>query len=92
MANVARPIALKYFRTDTQSVENKLAQGFDPVTIADKEIELAFRQVLSQRRPNDGVLGEEFEDIASKSGLTWVLDPIDGTRGVYFWYAHLGYV
>lgn len=60
MANVARPIALKYFRTDTQSVENKLAQGFDPVTIADKEIELAFRQVLSQRRPNDGVLGEEF--------------------------------
>lgn len=81
MANLGRPIALKYFRSDAQSVENKLAQGFDPVTIADKEIELAFRQVLAQRRANDGVLGEEFEDIASKSGLTWVLDPIDGTRG-----------
>jgi len=81
MADAGRPIALKYFRTNAQSVENKLADGFDPVTIADKEIELAFRQVLAKRRPNDGVLGEEFADIASKSGLTWVLDPIDGTRG-----------
>jgi histidinol phosphatase-like enzyme (inositol monophosphatase family) len=81
MANAGRPIALKYFRTNAQSVENKLTDGFDPVTIADKEIELAFRKVLAQRRPNDGVLGEEFDDIASKSGLTWVLDPIDGTRG-----------
>jgi histidinol phosphatase-like enzyme (inositol monophosphatase family) len=81
MADAGRPIALKYFRTDAQSVENKLADGFDPVTIADKEIELAFRQVLAVRRPNDGVLGEEFDDITSKSGLTWVLDPIDGTRG-----------
>ena len=81
MADAGRPIALKYFRTNAQSIENKLEQGFDPVTIADKEIELAFRKVLAQRRPDDGVLGEEFEDIASKSGLTWVLDPIDGTRG-----------
>ena len=81
MADAGRPIALKYFRTDTQSVENKLADGFDPVTIADKEIELAFRHVLARRRPEDGVLGEEFDDITSKSGLTWVLDPIDGTRG-----------
>lgn len=81
MAEAGRPVALKYFRTDQQSVENKLAQGFDPVTIADKEIELAFRDVLEQMRPDDGILGEEFAAKDSKSGMTWVLDPIDGTRG-----------
>ncbi len=39
------------------------------------------RAVLAQRRPDDGILGEEFGDKAGTSGLTWVLDPIDGTRG-----------
>jgi histidinol phosphatase-like enzyme (inositol monophosphatase family) len=80
MADAGRPIALSYFRGTKQSVENKLVGGFDPVTVADKEIELAFRKILSEQRPLDGVLGEEFPDVASKSGLTWVLDPIDGTR------------
>lgn len=81
MADAGRPIALKYFRTDKQSIENKLDAGFDPVTIADKQVELAFRDVLSKRRPMDGILGEEFPAKDSQSGLTWVLDPIDGTRG-----------
>ena len=47
MADAARPIALSYFRTESQAIENKLINGFDPVTIADKEIELIFRKVLS---------------------------------------------
>lgn len=80
MADAGRPIALSYFRGAGQAVENKLRDGFDPVTKADKEIELAFREILAQRRPSDGILGEEFDDVPSKSGLTWVLDPIDGTR------------
>jgi histidinol phosphatase-like enzyme (inositol monophosphatase family) len=81
MADAGRPIALHYFRTDKQSIENKLDTGFDPVTIADKNIELAFRDVLASHRPDDGILGEEFAAKNSSSGMTWVLDPIDGTRG-----------
>jgi len=81
MADAGRPIALNYFRNNNQIVENKLANGFDPVTVADKEIELIFRKILSERRPQDGILGEEFPDGIGTSGLTWVLDPIDGTRG-----------
>ena len=30
--------------------------------------------------PNDGIIGEEFGKRKTKSGSTWILDPIDGTR------------
>lgn len=38
------------------------------------------RAVLAERRPGDGIFGEEFGQTESTTGLTWVLDPIDGTR------------
>ncbi|MCP5089173.1 MAG: inositol monophosphatase family protein [Rhodobacteraceae bacterium] len=81
LAETARPIALSYFRNSGQDLKNKLIDGFDPVTAADREIELAMRAVLAEHRPDDGVLGEEFDSVTGTSGLTWVLDPIDGTRG-----------
>ncbi len=70
-------------------VANKAASGFDPVTGADRDGELAIRAVLKAHRPEDGIEGEEFGPVASRSGRTWVLDPIDGTRafmlGVPVW-------
>lgn len=54
--------------------------GFDPVTAADRAAESAMREVLRRRRPADTVRGEELADTAGTSGLSWVLDPIDGTR------------
>ncbi len=39
------------------------------------------RAVLARYRPDDGIWGEEFGQQAGTSGRTWVLDPIDGTRG-----------
>jgi histidinol phosphatase-like enzyme (inositol monophosphatase family) len=39
------------------------------------------RAILARRRPEDAILGEEFGTTPGTSGLTWVLDPIDGTRG-----------
>ena len=79
MAEAARGVTLRYFRTD-MAVDNKEAVGFDPVTIADREAEQAMRAVLAKRRPDDASYGEEFGKTAGTSGLTWVLDPIDGTR------------
>ncbi|MGX9354865.1 histidinol-phosphatase [Roseobacteraceae bacterium S113] len=80
MADAARAAILPYFRAGV-TADNKDAGGFDPVTIADRAGEEAMRAVLAARRPQDGILGEEFDAVASRSGLTWVLDPIDGTRG-----------
>jgi histidinol phosphatase-like enzyme (inositol monophosphatase family) len=81
LADAARPIALQYFRSPDQGLENKLERGFDPVTVADKSIEREMRSILAKRRPDDGIMGEEYDDTVGTTGLTWVLDPIDGTRG-----------
>jgi histidinol phosphatase-like enzyme (inositol monophosphatase family) len=51
-----------------------------PVTEADRAAELAIRAILAAERPADGIAGEEFGVTAGSSGLTWVIDPIDGTK------------
>ena len=51
-----------------------------PVTIADRGAEARIREIIERERPQDGILGEEFGIKESKSGLTWVIDPIDGTK------------
>ena len=81
LADTARPETLKYFRQSDLSTENKEVDGYDPVTVADKAAEEAMRAVLEAERPDDGIIGEEFGVKPGTSGLTWVLDPIDGTRG-----------
>ena len=80
LADVAAASSLPYFRTPGLRADNKSGAGFDPVTEADREAERAMRALLASRRPEDGILGEEFGPVAGRSGLTWVLDPIDGTR------------
>ena len=81
LADAARVAILPIFRSDRLYTQNKGASGFDPVTEADKAGEKAMREILQRMRPQDGILGEEFGFLKSASGLTWVLDPIDGTRG-----------
>ena len=52
----------------------------DAVSEADLASERAIREVLAQRRPDDGILGEEGTgDVPGTSGLRWVVDPLDGT-------------
>ncbi|AKU19001.1 inositol monophosphatase family protein [Luteipulveratus mongoliensis] len=51
----------------------------DIVTIMDTRSEQLLRERLAERRPDDGVLGEEGDSTAGTSGITWVVDPIDGT-------------
>lgn len=82
LADAARPIALHYFRSPGLGTDNKASEGdgFDPVTLADRAIERAMRDILAEDRPDDGILGEEYDDVPSRTGVTWVLDPIDGTR------------
>lgn len=81
MADAARVAILPHFRAADLNDENKAFEGYDPVTIADRAAEQAMRAVLADMRPNDAIVGEEFGAQPGSSGLTWVLDPIDGTRG-----------
>lgn len=81
LADSARLACLKHFRSYDLSADTKILGGFDPVTVADRSAEEAMRTILAARRPMDAILGEEFGAKAGTSGLTWVLDPIDGTRG-----------
>ncbi|MFE3839455.1 inositol monophosphatase family protein [Pseudogemmobacter sonorensis] len=81
LADAARVATLSHFRRAGLSADNKDAARFDPVTVADRLSEERMREILARRRPEDGILGEEFGRVEGRSGLTWALDPIDGTRG-----------
>ncbi|WP_114965985.1 histidinol-phosphatase [Alkalilacustris brevis] len=81
LADLARGATLPYFRRPDLGVDNKHATGFDPVTLADHAAEEEIRAELARLRPDDGILGEELGSTPGTSGLTWVIDPIDGTRG-----------
>ncbi|PIE12291.1 MAG: histidinol-phosphatase [Rhodobacterales bacterium] len=85
LAEAARQAVLPFFRAEGLSADNKsdkTADGrFDPVTEGDRAAERAMREILAARRPRDGIVGEEYGTTQGKSGLNWVLDPIDGTRG-----------
>lgn len=82
LADAARIETLRLFRSPGGlSADNKLAGGFDPVTAADKATEAKLREILATLRPDDGIFGEEYANKSGTTGLTWVLDPIDGTRG-----------
>ena len=72
--------------SETLAFANRLADASGAVirpyfrTDADQGAEDAIRAMIHRERPNDGILGEERGREAGTSGLTWILDPIDGTR------------
>ena len=80
LADVARPATLQHFRSPVLDVSSKNASRFDPVTEADRAAEAAIRSTLDRLRPEDAMLGEELGHACGTSGLTWIVDPIDGTR------------
>lgn len=51
----------------------------DIVTEADREVENLIRGRIAAERPGDGFLGEESDAERGSTGITWVVDPIDGT-------------
>lgn len=75
-------------------VDNKLEGGFDPVTDADRDAEIAVRAIIAARFPDHGIIGEEWDPKASAGAFDWIVDPIDGTRafisGVPVWGTLIG--
>lgn len=60
-------------------VETTKTSPVDVVTAVDTASERLVREALHAARPQDGILGEELGHHEGPSGLTWVVDPIDGT-------------
>lgn len=60
-------------------VANTKSSAVDVVTAVDRESEALIHARLGELRPDDGFLGEEGEARESRSGITWIVDPIDGT-------------
>ncbi len=56
----------------------------DPVSDADHAAEAAVLTLLSERRPDDGVLSEEGGRQTSDTGIRWIVDPLDGTVNYLF--------
>jgi myo-inositol-1(or 4)-monophosphatase len=56
----------------------------DLVSDADLAAERAIRELIGARRPDDGFLGEEGGGASGSSGLSWVVDPLDGTVNFLF--------
>lgn len=79
LADAAGPIARRWFR---QPVAVDQKDDASPVTVADREVERAIRDLILAERPEDGIIGEEFGShrAEGESALVWVIDPIDGTR------------
>ncbi|MGB3257564.1 MAG: inositol monophosphatase family protein [Ornithinimicrobium sp.] len=66
-------------RPDHVDVRKTKASALDVVTIMDTRCEEMLRASIAAERPQDAVLGEEGGLSEGTTGLTWVLDPIDGT-------------
>ena len=79
LAAAAAAETLPRFRSEG-AVTNKRQAGFDPVTEADREAEVAIKSLILKEFPDHGVLGEEHGIVNSESRFMWVIDPIDGTR------------
>lgn len=70
---------ISHGRPDRVEVAATKSSPTDVVTAMDTASEQLLRQHLRDARPEDGFLGEEGGHEAGTSGLTWVVDPIDGT-------------
>lgn len=66
-------------RAEGVDVAGTKSSQIDIVTAADKACERLIRDRILGRRPDDGFLGEEGDDIAGTTGVRWIVDPIDGT-------------
>ena len=78
----AADVILPLFRAEHGLEDKGPAKNgeFDPVTQADRGAEAAIRQVIAERHPDHGVIGEEYGEDRPDAEFVWVLDPVDGTR------------
>ncbi|MGD9605936.1 MAG: inositol monophosphatase family protein [Leucobacter sp.] len=80
-AELARSVGgvIRSLREAGVDVADTKTSANDVVTAADREAERLLTEGLRIARPDDGILGEEGASVEGSTGITWVVDPIDGT-------------
>jgi inositol-phosphate phosphatase/L-galactose 1-phosphate phosphatase/histidinol-phosphatase len=76
VAAAAAEIAPRFRKT----IPTEQKADVTPVTEADRAAEQAIKAILAAERHDDSVIGEEYGATSGRSGRTWVIDPIDGTK------------
>lgn len=94
LLSIARTIGLRagalarQRRDEGVEVAASKSSPVDIVTEADRETEALIRGLLAEERPGDGFFGEESGAERGTSGLTWIVDPIDGTVNFLYGIPH----
>tara|TARA_R110001606_G_scaffold143302_1_gene282603 strand:- start:71 stop:892 length:822 start_codon:yes stop_codon:yes gene_type:complete len=94
IARQAGALALAHFHARDALVIEEKRHPTDLVSEADRDVETLIRDALTADFPDDAQLGEEHGLSDGTSGLTWVIDPIDGTapylNGLPGWCVSIG--
>lgn len=77
-AAAAAAAVIRHYWKNGFAVE--LKSDATPVTAADREAELAIRDVLRAALPQVPIQGEEFGRDSARSEWLWLVDPLDGTK------------
>lgn len=79
--SIAKEVGTEIYRLRTAGVQVSDTKSSlnDIVTEADKIAERMIVERITQARPDDAIYGEEGTRQSGTSGITWVIDPIDGT-------------
>lgn len=77
MLDQSADIIRHYYTQGNFGLEEK--SNKTPVTKADRESEVAMREMIMSRFPHHGIIGEEYGNHQEGAEYVWVLDPIDGT-------------
>lgn len=80
-------------RPATFEISSK-STAIDIATQMDRASEKFIVESILARRPDDGIIGEEGSERDTTSGITWVIDPVDGTvnylYGIPGWNVSIG--
>jgi myo-inositol-1(or 4)-monophosphatase len=83
VARAAGALLLDHATRRPVAVESK-SSTTDMVSAADRDAEALIVELLSEARPDDGLIGEEGSARTGTTGLTWVCDPLDGTTNFLY--------
>ena len=83
-ARMAGGLLSRRVRAGRERAVSSKSTPTDLVSEADLASERAIKALLAERRPDDGFVGEEGGSEEGTSGLSWVVDPLDGTVNFLF--------
>lgn len=86
-AREAGTLLLELARSPATGVRSK-SSATDLVSAADERAERAVVERIRAQRPDDLVIAEEGSHVEGRSGVTWFVDPLDGTINYLYGIPH----